>query len=242
MTGIRQIKSAWSDPKMRALIDALWREYYALYGERYDSDPEKWKLNSFSPDIDFGQAIGQDHLIEGNRSIAIGQGGLTSAFREIFLGSYGTLDPDSIPDEWRLLDRLISVGKGINEDTREDAMIMFKSGLLKVFNALKIGEYDHRDEFGFLVPPEDGTLQYTDDKSLEIWREEKWNKVGDKNFHHVQSAPSRVWEVNHNLEKYPSVTIIGNDGSEYEAQVDHTDKNNTLLTFSEPFSGYADLN
>lgn len=119
---------------------------------------------------------------------------------------------------------------------------MYKSGLFQLFNAMQIGEYDHCDEFGDSVAPEDGTLQYTDDKSLEIWREEKWNKVGDKNFHHVQSAPSRVWEVNHNLEKYPSVTIIGVDGSEYEGQVDHIDKNTALLTFSEAFAGYADLN
>lgn len=66
--------------------------------------------------------------------------------------------------------------------------------------------------------------------------------VGDKTFHHVQSAPSRVWEVAHGLGKYPSVTIIGLDGGEYEAQVDHVDQNNALLTFSEPFAGYADFN
>jgi hypothetical protein len=65
---------------------------------------------------------------------------------------------------------------------------------------------------------------------------------GDKTYHHTQAAPSRVWEVVHNLNKYPSVTITDAAGNEYESEVKHLDTNNTLLTFSEPFAGCADLN
>lgn len=64
----------------------------------------------------------------------------------------------------------------------------------------------------------------------------------DRNYRHTQLAPSRVWSVVHDLGKYPSVTIMDETGIEYEAEVKHTDQNNTLLTFSEPFAGYADIN
>jgi hypothetical protein len=64
----------------------------------------------------------------------------------------------------------------------------------------------------------------------------------DKYYRHTQLAPSRVWEVIHNLNKFPSVTLSDFDGNEYESDIKHIDRNNTLLTFSEAFAGYADLN
>lgn len=64
----------------------------------------------------------------------------------------------------------------------------------------------------------------------------------DRNYRHNQVAPSRVWNVEHHLGKYPSVTIMDTAGMEYEAEVQHTDQNNILITFSDPFAGYADIN
>ena len=75
----------------------------------------------------------------------------------------------------------------------------------------------------------------TDDNFIALSR-------NDKNYHHIQLAPSRVWEVMHNLNKYPSVTITDIDGNEYESEVRHINTNNLLLTFSVAFAGFADLN
>jgi hypothetical protein len=247
MRGERQLKAMWNDPRMKELIDSLWREYPGLYNERYNSNPatepaEAWLLNIFNPDIEFGQALGQDHSINGNQSTAIGMGGITRALREMILGSYPTEDPLANPDEWIKLDRLITVGKGIDDSNRDDALILFKSGLLKLFSAVRIGAFPS-DEFGDpLVEPEPGTLQFTEEKGMEIFENDNWNKVGDKTHHHIQSSPSRVWEAFHNLNKYPTVSIRDFDGNEYEAEVKHLDQNNTLLTFSEPFTGLADFN
>ena len=147
MKNLKELESMWPrDPNMRQLVISLWREYYGLYTEKYDRDPEKWLLNSISKEIDFGQAIGQDHRIDGNLSVALGIGAITRSFRETALGSYGTADSDplAMPNEWRALDRLISVGKGINDENREDALVLFKSGLLKLFNAFRLGKYDHQ--------------------------------------------------------------------------------------------------
>lgn len=63
-----------------------------------------------------------------------------------------------------------------------------------------------------------------------------------RSYHHVQSIPSRVWEISHNLNKYPTVIITDNDNNEYEGEVRKIDENMIVITFSQPFSGYADLN
>ena len=242
MKGRRQLKDIWKDPNMKELIDSLWREYPGLYNEKYDRDPEKWLLNAFSPDIDFGQALGMDHTINGNQSTAIGIGAITGAFREMILGSYATEDPQANPDEWKAIDRLITVGKGIDDSNREDALIMFKSGLLKLFSAVQIGAFP-TNEFGDpIIEPEAGTIQFTTEKGLELRENNKWNKVGDKYYHHVQVNPSRVWEITHNLAKYPTVTITDTSGNEYEGDVNQIDENMIVLTFSAALSGFADLN
>ena len=41
MKGIKQLKSGFTDPKMKELIDTLWREYYGLYVEKYDRSEER---------------------------------------------------------------------------------------------------------------------------------------------------------------------------------------------------------
>ena len=63
-----------------------------------------------------------------------------------------------------------------------------------------------------------------------------------RSYHHVQSNPSRVWEISHNLNKYPTVIITDNDNNEYEGEVRKINENMIVITFSQPFSGYADLN
>ena len=242
MKGRVQLKEIWKDPNMKELIDSLWREYPGLYNEKYDRDPEKWLLNILGQDVEYGQALGQDHSINGNESTAIGIGAITRAFRELVLGSYATEDPLANPDQWKAIDRLITVGKGINDSNREDALILFKSGLLELFNGIVIKKYDHRTAEGELIEPEDGTLQFTPEKSLELRENNKWNKVGDKHYHHEQVNPSRVWEITHNLAKYPTVTITDTSGNEYEGDVKQIDENMIVLTFSAALAGYADLN
>lgn len=64
----------------------------------------------------------------------------------------------------------------------------------------------------------------------------------ERSYHHVQSNPSRVWEISHNLNKYPTVIITDNDNNEYEGEIRKIDENMIVITFSQPFSGYADLN
>ena len=64
----------------------------------------------------------------------------------------------------------------------------------------------------------------------------------DKNFTFTQSSAATTWNVTHNLNKFPSVTVTLADGSQVEAEVAHTNKNSLTITFSGDNSGIAYMN
>ncbi len=65
---------------------------------------------------------------------------------------------------------------------------------------------------------------------------------GDKHFLFVQAIASDVWEIKHDLNKYPSVTVVDSADSVVIGDVAYIDENNVRLTFSGAFSGKAYLN
>jgi len=70
----------------------------------------------------------------------------------------------------------------------------------------------------------------------------EYGSGNDKYYRHNQNLPSTVWTIEHNLNKYPSVTVIDSAGSQHEGEIDYIDQNNLTITFSAAFSGFADLN
>ncbi len=67
-------------------------------------------------------------------------------------------------------------------------------------------------------------------------------EVYDKNYIYIQGVASDEWVINHNLEKYPSVSVIDSSGSEVIGDVEHIDANNLKIKFAGGFSGKATLN
>lgn len=67
-------------------------------------------------------------------------------------------------------------------------------------------------------------------------------KDGDKHYRHVQSGPSASWEIAHNLNKKPSVTVVDSGGSQVEGHVTHVDQQNLVVIFSAAFAGEAYCN
>ena len=65
---------------------------------------------------------------------------------------------------------------------------------------------------------------------------------GDLSYVHDQSVASKKWEIHHNLKKYPSVTVVDSAGSTVIGDVNYTDLNSLIVTFSSEFSGVAYLN
>ena len=63
-----------------------------------------------------------------------------------------------------------------------------------------------------------------------------------KHFRYSSDTKKVVWEINHNLNKIPTVVITDTAGNSYEGSVKYIDNNNLTITFSAAFKGYADLN
>ena len=64
----------------------------------------------------------------------------------------------------------------------------------------------------------------------------------DKNFVYEQNIPSTIWTIVHQLNKFPSVTVLDSAGTMVMGQVNHQDINTLIITFSAAFSGKATLN
>jgi hypothetical protein len=66
--------------------------------------------------------------------------------------------------------------------------------------------------------------------------------LSDKTFIFTQNTPSAIWNIQHDLTKYPSVTVIDSALTAIEGQIEYIDMNNVRITFCSPFSGTASFN
>jgi hypothetical protein len=64
----------------------------------------------------------------------------------------------------------------------------------------------------------------------------------DKTFVFTQAVASSVWNITHNLNKFPSVTIVDSSNREVEGDVLYIDNNSITLNFSAAFTGKAYIN
>lgn len=64
----------------------------------------------------------------------------------------------------------------------------------------------------------------------------------DKNFVFSQNVASSLWEINHNLNKFPSVTVVDSGNNIVIGEVIYINENNLQISFTSPFSGSAYLN
>lgn len=65
---------------------------------------------------------------------------------------------------------------------------------------------------------------------------------GDKHDVHTQGSASATWDVSHNLNKFPSVTVVLSTGQKGYADVTYTDSNNLTITFTGAETGKAYMN
>jgi hypothetical protein len=66
--------------------------------------------------------------------------------------------------------------------------------------------------------------------------------VGDKTFVYTQSVASDIWEIEHNLNKFPSVSVVNINNVTMYGEVIYIDENNLQIEFSAGFSGKAYMN
>ena len=82
-----------------------------------------------------------------------------------------------------------------------------------------------------------GNLELEEHYSLSLFSGDK-----DKEYIHNQTSASVVWNIQHNLNKLPSVTTVNINNIEVKGEIQYIDNNNLTITFSAGFSGKAYLN
>lgn len=65
---------------------------------------------------------------------------------------------------------------------------------------------------------------------------------GDSNYVHEQNTASDFWSIQHDLGKYPSVTIVDTAGDECEGVINFVSLNLITVSFSSAFAGRAFVN
>lgn len=68
------------------------------------------------------------------------------------------------------------------------------------------------------------------------------NGTGDKTYLHDQMVAASTWTINHNLAKYPCITVVDSGGSQIEGDVNFTDPNQAIIIFTAAFAGRAFCN
>jgi hypothetical protein len=64
----------------------------------------------------------------------------------------------------------------------------------------------------------------------------------DKSYVFVQGVPATTWTIQHDLQKFPSITVIDTADTVVIGQYTYINNNNVTLTFSAGFAGKAYLN
>lgn len=65
---------------------------------------------------------------------------------------------------------------------------------------------------------------------------------GSFGFTWNQTTPLVVWTIPHNLNKYPSVSVVDNLGNVVYSDVSYVDSNTVQVTYGSAFAGKAYLN
>ena len=63
--------------------------------------------------------------------------------------------------------------------------------------------------------------------------------TGGEGFTHAQTTPAATWPINHNLGRYPHVTVVDLAGNKRLSDVIYSDIDNVSVIHSEPLAGAA---
>lgn len=90
--------------------------------------------------------------------------------------------------------------------------------------------------------PRKGIDYFTEEDIAEIVQRIEQDDVRDKNYIHSQIVSSNEWTINHDLGKFPSVTVVDSSGALIFGEVEYLSNVTVVLRFSSEFSGVAYLN
>lgn len=128
------------------------------------------------------------------------------------------------------IDKILPIGE-YEIEIVVDERFVFPSDQKAVINIVKSHEQLVIDELGVA-----SLEQVTEDVLTRVQRRDSSQYV------HTQQVASNIWVVEHNLGKYPSVTIVDSAGREVTGSVEHVSVNKVIIRFENAFSGMAYFN
>jgi hypothetical protein len=105
-------------------------------------------------------------------------------------------------------------------------------------NSLEPNFYD----IGLTLVNSTGSLVDGQDYFISLLGNTSGGGGGDKNFVYTQPTPAAIWKVFHNLDKFPSVSVVDSAGTTVFGNVVYVNENFVTITFSGGFSGKAFFN
>ena len=118
------------------------------------------------------------------------------------------------------------------QDTGHIAISTTSSGTASIAASAVSNNYDALSN----KPKINGNILQGDKTSEEL------GIVEDKNYLHRQTVASNTWVIVHNLNKFPSVTVIDSAGNEVIGEVTYDDPCQVTIRFEGGFKGTATLN
>jgi len=64
----------------------------------------------------------------------------------------------------------------------------------------------------------------------------------DSHFEFTQGVPATTWDITHNLDKFPSITVVDTANTTVMGSYEYVTRNRVILSFSSQFAGKAFLN
>ena len=112
------------------------------------------------------------------------------------------------------------------------------------FGHYTVGSYTQASAgyYNMQVTYNGGQGQMTSDLFYDVSNFILASGAGDKTFTFTQPTPSVQWTIQHNLNKFPSVSVVNNNNILMYGDTTYIDNNNLTITFSGGFSGKAYLN
>jgi len=121
-------------------------------------------------------------------------------------------------------------------------ILISKQNDISTFGHYKIDSYTANGDFYTLNLTNIAGNGVLEDKAVYDFAVFTLSSQGTPTFEFIQGVPATTWNIQHDLSKFPSVSVINNNNVVINGEVTYIDNNNVQLNFSAGFSGKAYLN
>ncbi len=157
-----------------------------------------------------------------------GQGTLWQDITSLYINTQmPQTSPVTLPYLQRLIGRDIVI-----QDTRS-------LGRYGVYTLTSLDQVDNNVyEMTLVYVTGNATLQALQYYSIQIDEVEGF----DSHFEFIQGVPATTWDITHNLDKFPSITVVDTADTTVIGSYEYVTKDRVVLNFSDAFAGKAFLN